>query len=313
MNANIAGGTPVAHNHNRGENLFRKKADKKRTVSKPHYFIPLHSTPHQNHTPHPPNTPPHHTTTPSPPPNTTPHHTTSHFCYFFHYITPYHTTLQQIYLANPAKEQRTARSQPRQAIEDRQDLTLLLLYCKTHPNPLKSNVSPKQNGCSSSKWVNPSRTSITHVLLVQLLGMSKGFLFNFSSATNYVPKNTVAILSGSTPLEPTEHTFFGFTLLGTSIGLLEILQYSSGPSIVPVYSSGPSIVPVYSSDPSIVPVYSSSGPSIVPVCSISGPSIVPVCASQQYRHCSGNRHYSAHRHTGQSHLCQAIAAATGTN
>lgn len=52
-------------------------------------------------------------------------------------------------------------------------------------------------------------------------------------------------------------------------------------------------------------------------CSSSrSPSIVPTRASLQYRHCSSKRHYSAHYHSDESHLCQviphALQRATGT-
>ena len=51
--------------------------------------------------------------------------------------------------------------------------------------------------------------------------------------------------------------------------------------------------------------------SRVSVLSRSGPSIVPVYMPQpHYRHCGGNRPYSAHCHIGHSHLCQAIFTGT---
>ena len=54
----------------------------------------------------------------------------------------------------------------------------------------------------------------------------------------------------------------------------------------------------------------------VPGTVYSGSSMVPVCASEQYRHVDGNRHYSAHYHTGYPHLCQttsqALERAAGT-
>lgn len=41
----------------------------------------------------------------------------------------------------------------------------------------------------------------------------------------------------------------------------------------------------------------------------SGPSILPICRNQNYRDYGGNRHYSEHYHTGESHVSQAIPQA----